>query len=165
MDRKGMNEKLDAKQRKIQRMILGPIRENGEHRRRHCSELYLHVERITDTFRKRRTAFYGLRKSSKRLTNQTYPYSVNKKTTGSWCMEVERSTYHSEDIQECHIISRGNLVNEAHSCPKWRKKYTSISLLIPISTKLFRAQNSITARCLIPSTFKYTRVTKISNSW
>lgn len=44
---------------------------NCEHRRRH--ELYTHVKKITDSIRKRRTAFYGrmTRISTGRLTDRT----------------------------------------------------------------------------------------------
>lgn len=39
--------------------VLGPVKENGECRRGHNQELYTHMEKITDTMRKRRIRFYG----------------------------------------------------------------------------------------------------------
>ncbi|KAJ8887737.1 hypothetical protein PR048_013955 [Dryococelus australis] len=64
-------EQLESKERKILRKILGPVKENSEYRSRHNHELYLHVEKITDTIRKRRIAFYGhlTQMSSERLSN------------------------------------------------------------------------------------------------
>ena len=43
--------------RRILRKILGPIKE-GDQYGRHNNELYKHFEKITDTIRKRRIAFY-----------------------------------------------------------------------------------------------------------
>lgn len=42
------DEKLEAKERKILRKIVGQVKENGKYRRRYTNELYLPVERITD---------------------------------------------------------------------------------------------------------------------
>lgn len=80
MNKKGLTEKLEAKERKI----LGPVKENGEYRRRHNHELYTHVEKITDTIRKRRITFYGhmTRMNSERLTNQMIAYFLSKKPEG-----------------------------------------------------------------------------------
>ena len=106
MNRKGLTGKLEAKERKILRKILGPVKEDGEYRRRHNHELYSHVEKITDTIRKRRIAFYGhlTRMSPERLTNRIFAYFLNKKTKGPWFNEVEGDLREvgitREDIQE-----------------------------------------------------------------
>ena len=39
MNKKGLAEQLEAKERKILRKILGPVKERGEYRRRHNDEL------------------------------------------------------------------------------------------------------------------------------
>lgn len=106
MNKKGLSEKLEAKERKILRRILGPIKENGEYRKRHNHELYLHMEKITDTIRKRRIMFYGhlARMEKDRLTNRIFTYFLNKKTKGAWFTEVEKDINEvgitHEDIQE-----------------------------------------------------------------
>ena len=71
MNKKGLTEKLEIKDRKIFRKILGPVKENGEYRRQHNYELYTRVKKISDKIRKRRIAFYGhvARLKSERLTN------------------------------------------------------------------------------------------------
>ncbi|KAJ8865723.1 hypothetical protein PR048_033244 [Dryococelus australis] len=92
-------KKLEAKQRKIFRKILGPIKENGEYKRRHNHELYTHVEKITDTIRKRRITFYGhvMRMSLARLTNRIITYFQEKKTRRAWFTKVAR------DLEEVGI--------------------------------------------------------------
>lgn len=106
MNKKGLLEKLEAKERKILRKILGPTKENGEYRRRHNQELYTHIEKITVTMRKRRIMFYGhlARMNKHRLTNKIFTYFQNKKTKGSWFTEVEKDMdevgINQDDIQE-----------------------------------------------------------------
>ena len=51
-------EALAIAERRILRKILGPIKEGDQYRRRHNNELYKHIEKITDSIRKR-IAFYG----------------------------------------------------------------------------------------------------------
>ena len=48
---------LAIAERRILRKILGPIKEGDQYRRRHNNELYKHIEKITDTIRKRKIAF------------------------------------------------------------------------------------------------------------
>lgn len=106
MNRKGLTEELEAKERKILRKIMGPVKENGEYRRRHNHELYTHVEKITDTIQKRRITFCGhmTQMNPERLTNQIFAYFLSKKTKGAWFTKVERDLQEvgitSEDIQE-----------------------------------------------------------------
>ncbi|KAJ8870364.1 hypothetical protein PR048_029385 [Dryococelus australis] len=83
MNKKGLMEQLEAKERKILRKILGPVKENennGYH-----SEM--------------RIAFYGhlMRMSSEILSNQIFTYFLNKKTKGVWFTEV------GKDLQELGI--------------------------------------------------------------
>ena len=54
-----MMEELAIAERRILRKILGPIKAGDEYKRSHNNELYKHIEKITDTIRKRRIAFYG----------------------------------------------------------------------------------------------------------
>ncbi|KAJ8890637.1 hypothetical protein PR048_010146 [Dryococelus australis] len=77
MNKKGLMEQLEARERKILRKILGPVKEM----------------KITDTMRERRIAFYGhlTRTSSERLSNQIFTYFLNKKTKGVWFTEVEKN--------------------------------------------------------------------------
>lgn len=49
MHKKGMNEKFEAKERKLLRKTLRLIKENGECRRRHSNDVYLRVKKITNT--------------------------------------------------------------------------------------------------------------------
>ena len=101
MHRKGLTENLEVKERKILRKILGPVKENGEYRRRHNHELYTHVEKITDAMRKRRIAFYChiTRMNPARLTNRIFTYFLKKKTKGAWFTEVDK------DLQELGITT------------------------------------------------------------
>ena len=46
-------------ERRIFRKILGPIKEGDQYRRRHKNDLYKHIEKITDSIRKRRVTVYG----------------------------------------------------------------------------------------------------------
>ena len=71
LNMKMMMEELAIAERRILRKILGPIKEGDQYRRRHNNELK-HIEKITDTIRKRRIAFYGhlQRMNSNRLTGR-----------------------------------------------------------------------------------------------
>ena len=63
LNKKLMMEELAIAERRILRKILGPIKEGDQYRRRHNNEHYKHIEKITDTIRKRRIGF--LRTSAK----------------------------------------------------------------------------------------------------
>ena len=52
-------EQLSIAERRMLRKILGPTEKGDQYGRRHNNELYKHIEKITDTIRKRRVAFYG----------------------------------------------------------------------------------------------------------
>lgn len=112
MNKKGLIERLEAKERKILRKILGPVKENGEYRRRHNNELYTHIEKITTTIRKRRITFYGhvTRMHPTRLTNRIITFLQQKKTKGAWFIEVDK------DLEEVGIA--GNDIRERASLRK-----------------------------------------------
>ena len=69
-------DELAIAKRIILRKILGRIKEGDQYRRRHNNELYKHIEKITDTIRKWRIAFYGhlQRMNSYRLTGRIFKY-------------------------------------------------------------------------------------------
>ncbi|KAJ8873145.1 hypothetical protein PR048_026762 [Dryococelus australis] len=85
MNKKGLIEKLEAKERNVLRKILGPIKENGEYKRRHNHEIYTHVEKITNNIRRGRITFYGhvTRMNPARLTKRITTYFLEKKTKGA----------------------------------------------------------------------------------
>ncbi|KAJ8873941.1 hypothetical protein PR048_024779 [Dryococelus australis] len=58
LNRRSPTEKLEVRERRILRKILGPIWEDGEFLRQHYSELYQYIERLSDCARKQRAAFY-----------------------------------------------------------------------------------------------------------
>ena len=96
----GMIKKLELVERKILRKILGPQKtEDGSYRRKGNSELYLKVEKISDTIRKRRAMFFGhiSRMEPERLTNQIVRFFESKKTTVPWFQEVKK------DLEEMGI--------------------------------------------------------------
>ena len=108
LNRKGLTDKLEIQERKILRKIMGPIRVEGEYRRRPNQELYSYTEKITDMARKRRLAFYGhvTRMDQRRLTNQLLNYWKNRKAVTPWLTEVNK------DIQELHL-SESNIRNQS----------------------------------------------------
>lgn len=95
-NRKGLTGKLEIKERKILRKILGPVKEGNDYKRRPNQELYEYCEKITDVARKRRLTFYGhvFRMHPTRLTNQLLIYWENRKTKSPWLVEVR------SDLQE-----------------------------------------------------------------
>ena len=99
LNRKGLMEKLEIRERKIMRKILGPVKEGDCYKRRPNQELYKYCERITNVARKRRLAFYGhvYRMHPTRLTNRILSYWQNRKTKSPWLMEVDK------DLQELGI--------------------------------------------------------------
>ena len=89
--RKSLTEKLEAKERKIFRKILSPVKQNEEYRRRHNHQQYTFMENITNIIGKIRITFYGhiARMNSERLTSRIFAYVLNKKTNGACFAEVE----------------------------------------------------------------------------
>ena len=85
-----MEERAIA-ERRILRKILGPIKEGDQYRRRHNNELYKHIEKITDTIRKR-ISFYGHLQTmnSKRLTGRIFKYSKKLKMANTYNRSVKR---------------------------------------------------------------------------
>ena len=57
--KKGTLRKLERKDRKILRKILGLVKENGSYRRKQNNELFEHREDIVTAIRERRMMFYG----------------------------------------------------------------------------------------------------------
>ena len=93
-----LGEEYNA-ERRILRKILGPIKEGNQYRRRHNNELYKRIEKITDTIRKRRIAFYGYlqRMDSNRLTERIFKYIRKLKMVNKWISETVK------DIEELQI--------------------------------------------------------------
>ena len=93
MTRKGPLRKLELKERKILRRILGPIREEGGiYRIRHNDELYEHQEDIITSMRKRRLTFYGhlARLDPERLTNRIFTVTGRGKASkNKWMTSVK----------------------------------------------------------------------------
>lgn len=82
-NKKGGTEELGKKERKILRKILGPKKYGRECRKRNNKELYPETERLSDTIRKRRIAFYGhlVRMNPEKLTKRIFDYvDKNSKT-------------------------------------------------------------------------------------
>lgn len=99
MGRKGQMEKLEIKERKILRKIMGPKFQNNKQVFYSNEALYLKSERLSDTMRKRRIDFYGhiLRMDPGRLTKQIFDFFHQKKTKPNWFKEVEK------DLKELQI--------------------------------------------------------------
>ena len=99
LNRRGLVEKFEGRERRILRKILDPVKEDGDFRRRHNSELYEHIERLSDCARKRRVAFYAhvARLPPNRLTNRLFTFWKNKKVRTTWLTETEK------DIKELGI--------------------------------------------------------------
>ena len=100
MNKRGLTEKLEVRERRILRKILGPSLKDGEYRRRHNSELYEEIEKLSDCARKRRVSFYGhvARLPPNRLTNRLFTFWRNKKVRTTWLTETEK------DIKELGLI-------------------------------------------------------------
>lgn len=93
MNKKGEIEELEKKERKILRKILGPEKgKDGTWRKRRNEDLYRHVEKISDTIRKRRMKFYGhlTRMSENRLTKKIFNYITKIKATTKWVEETRK---------------------------------------------------------------------------
>ncbi len=74
-------EKLEIKERKILRKILGPKFHNNKLIHVKNETLYQRTEKLSDTMRKRRIDFYGhiLRMNPNRLTKKIFDYFHQKK--------------------------------------------------------------------------------------
>lgn len=96
MTKKGPLRKLEIKDRKMLRKILGPVRENNEFRRRHNNELFDQCEDIITTMRKRRLMFFGHleRMNPARFTHRLHNSISNKKSYSKWTQQVKK------DLQE-----------------------------------------------------------------
>ena len=112
-----MIEDLAKAEKTILRKILGPIKEGDQYRSRHNNELYKHIEKITDTIRKR-TVFYGhlQRMNSNRLTGRIFKYSVLE----NWKWPIHGSMKLKNDIEELQIthedfIEHTPLRNKLHN--------------------------------------------------
>ena len=86
-------------ERKVLRKILGPIREGEQYRIRHNNELYTHIEKITDTIRKRRISFYGhiQRMNPNKRIKILFNYLDKIKMDNTWMRETKN------DMQELQI--------------------------------------------------------------
>ena len=94
-----MMKELAIAEKIILRKILGPIKGRDQYRRRHNNELYKHIEKITDTIRKRRIAIYGhlQRMNSNKLTGRIFKYIKKLKMANIWFSETD------SDIEELQI--------------------------------------------------------------
>lgn len=100
-NKKGGTEELGKKERKILRKILGPKKYGRECRKRNNKELYPETERLSDTIRKRRIAFYGhlVRMNPEKLTKRIFDYvDKNSKTQIWWFIEVK------QDLAEMNLM-------------------------------------------------------------
>ena len=95
----GPIEKLEIKERKILRKILGPKFHNNELSHISNETLYRRTKRIADIIRKRRIDFYGyiLRMDPRRITKRIFDFFHNKKTKPNWFKETEK------DLRELQI--------------------------------------------------------------
>lgn len=94
---------IEKKERKIVRKILGPKYENGKWKLRSNKEIYERIERILDTMRKRRVAFYGYLRGleEKRLTKRIFNFfDKNPKTSMTWIKEVKADVREMEITEE-----------------------------------------------------------------
>lgn len=98
MSKKGSLRKLEQKDRKILRKILGPVKENGSYRRRHNNELFEHMEDIVTAMRKRRLMFYGHleRMSPDRLTHRIHSSISKKSSYCKWSNQVKKDLIEAE---------------------------------------------------------------------
>ena len=118
-----MMEELAIAERRILRKILGPIKEGDQYRSRHNTELYKHIEKITDTIRKRRISFYGhlQRMDSNRLTGRIFKYVRKLKMANTWITETENDIEELQITQE-DIIERTPLRNKLHNFKGFQEK-------------------------------------------
>ena len=109
MNRTGQIEKLERKERKILRKIMGTKFQNGEIIYIKNDTLYKRTEKLSDTMKKRRINFYGhlLRMDSNRLTKQIFDFFRNRVTRPNWFKEVDK------DIRELRIMEASLLDRSA----------------------------------------------------
>ena len=91
---------MAKKERKIIRGILGPNFKNGINQKRSNTEVYMKIERITETFWKRRITFYGhlKRMDNNRLTKKIFEFFDSKpKTT------MPLFVYTKQDLKDLQI--------------------------------------------------------------
>ena len=108
MVRKGQLRKLELKDQKILRKIMGPINEEGKYRIRHNNELYEQVESITTAMRKRRLIFYGhvVRIDNQRLTSRIFNTVSRGKATNAKWTKLVRKDLEQLDIDPSTIYDR-----------------------------------------------------------
>lgn len=96
---KGNNTKLEKKERKIMRKILGPNFSEGINKPRANSEIYSYTENLSSVIRKRRLMFYGhvTRLPDSRLTKKILSFANNRKTLLPWHAECHK------DLKELKI--------------------------------------------------------------
>lgn len=109
---KGLIENLEKKERKIIRKILGTKFQNNQVKLISNDKLYTKIEKISDTMRKRRIAFYShlVRMKKNRLTKQIFDFLQSKKTKSKWFTQVE------EDLKELKIS--GETIKERQNLKK-----------------------------------------------
>lgn len=92
MNRIGQTEKLEIKERKILRKIIGTKFQDNKIIYIKNETLYKKIEKLSDTMRKRRINFYGhlCRMDSNRLTKQIFDFFRNRKTKPNWFKEIEK---------------------------------------------------------------------------
>lgn len=92
MNRIGQTEKLEIKERKILRKIIGTKFQDNKIIYIKNETLYKKIEKLSDTMRKRRINFYGhlCRMDSNRLTRQIFDFFRNRKTKPNWFKEIEK---------------------------------------------------------------------------
>ncbi|KAI5743682.1 hypothetical protein M8J77_021057 [Diaphorina citri] len=117
--------KLEIKDRKILRKILGPVKENGNYRRRHNNELFDHIEDLVTVMRKRRMMFYGHleRMDPKRLSHRIHSSISKKSSYAKWSNQVKK------DMAEAEI--NPDLI---HNRPLFREAVKSSDKLKPLTT-------------------------------
>lgn len=93
LNKKGEQEELEKKERKILRKILGPQKNKDNNwMKRRNEDLYRNIETITDSIRKRRLKFYGHihRMNDNRLTKRIFNFISKLKNTTGWLAETKR---------------------------------------------------------------------------
>ncbi|KAL1447407.1 hypothetical protein WDU94_005673, partial [Cyamophila willieti] len=125
MTKKCSLRKLELKDRKILRKILGPIKENDSYRRRHNNELFDNIEDLVTVMRKRRMQFYGHleRMDPKRLTHRIHSSISKKSSYAKWTNQVKR------DLEEAQINQ--NLVENRN---EFRDAVKSTNKLVPLTS-------------------------------
>lgn len=120
-------EKLEVKERRIIRKILGPKFKDGIYKLRSNLEVYSHNERISSVIRKRRILFYAhiTRLPTSRLSNRLLLYFESLKTLPPWLIEVNKDLSRfgisKSDIQLRTVKEK---LSEAHQeAVVIRKKY------------------------------------------